>query len=99
MTGMPDSERRLTFDETTRRLLRDAKVNGGLTEQSLFDLMVASHDEAVVTAATLAEETKEMADSLAAEARTVAAALAVALTQERRELKAAIEKVRTDLMA
>ena len=76
-----------TFDETTRRLLREAKVNGGLNDQSLFDLMVAGHDEAIETAATLATETKVMATALAA-----------TLVQERRDLKTAIEKVRTDLM-
>ena len=33
------------FNETTRRLLREADVNGGLDDRTLFDLIVASHEE------------------------------------------------------
>jgi len=76
-----------TFDQTVRKLLRDSEANGGLERRDLFDLMVAGHDEAIETAATLATETKVMATALAA-----------TLVQERRDLKTAIEKVRTDLM-
>ena len=88
-----------SFDETTRRLLREAKINGGLNDQSLFDLMVAGHNEGIKAAETLARETKEMAETLATETKVVAVTLAAALQQERRDLKAAVEKVRDDLMA
>ena len=76
------------FNAETRKLLRDAEVNGGLTNRNLFDLMVAGHEEGIESAAALATETK-----------TMAATLASTLAQERRDLRAAIEKVRTDLMA
>jgi hypothetical protein len=35
----------LGFNETAQQLLRAARENGGLTNESLFDLVVASHDE------------------------------------------------------
>ena len=53
------------FNETTRRLLRDAN-GGGLDNRALFDLMVAGHEEGLLAAEKLAEETKEAAAALAA---------------------------------
>ena len=35
-----------SFDDTKDAILRDAKQNGGLNERSLFNLIVASHDDA-----------------------------------------------------
>lgn len=35
----------LGFNETAQQLLRAAKENGGLTNETLFDLVVASHGE------------------------------------------------------
>ena len=54
------------FNETTRRLLRDSEVNGGLDNRALFDLMVAGHEEGLDTAAKMATETKDAAATLAA---------------------------------
>lgn len=47
------------FDKATQKILREADANGGLTTRSLFDVLVAGHDEAVETAATLADEVNE----------------------------------------
>jgi hypothetical protein len=71
-----------------RRLLRESEGNGGLRDKALFDLLVAGHEEAIDVAATLATETKSMAEELAQ-----------SLAQERRDLKTAVDKVREDLMA
>jgi hypothetical protein len=49
------------FNETARRILRDSEGNGGLTIRSLFDLVVASHEESVATAARLAEKVEAAA--------------------------------------
>ena len=54
------------FNETTRRLLRDSEINGGLDNRALFDLMVAGHEEGILAAEKLAVETKETAALLAA---------------------------------
>ena len=47
------------FNKATQKILREADANGGLTTRSLFDVLVAGHDEAVETAATLAAEVNE----------------------------------------
>jgi len=67
------------FNETTRRLLRDSEVNGGLDNRALFDLMVAGHEEGIDAAAELATETKDTAAALAA-------ALAATLAEDRKAL-------------
>lgn len=51
--------RRQTFDEVAQGLLRDGQSNGGLTIKSLFDLIVASHNDASTAAASIAQELKE----------------------------------------
>lgn len=44
------------FNSTAQRLLRDGDANGGLTNKSLFDLIVASHNESVASAKAIANE-------------------------------------------
>jgi hypothetical protein len=47
------------FDERARTILRNSEENGGLTMRSLFDLVVASHDESVAVAEKLALKVDE----------------------------------------
>ena len=47
------------FNQKARAILREADINGGLNEKSLFDLIVASHDESVEVAEKLAKKVEE----------------------------------------
>lgn len=50
------------FNRKAQEILRDGDSNGGLTNRSLFDLMVAAHDESVEVAKVLATKVEDRCD-------------------------------------
>ncbi len=84
------------FDKAAQTILRAGEENGGLTNRNLFDLIVAGHEEAVVTAAALEKKTEEcyqdnrtalgrIASHLDSEAGTITRKMQASLAQHTRD--------------